>query len=213
MSDETPPTERPRWRRWLTLGEILAVIGLLISGLTLWNNVAMRHSQEDARTDEAAREAKAKQIAEREQALVSFNGTSKSGGDILVLRDMADHGVQSIDVRFPPSLGLPVQQALVQPEIKAGWFENKLLAITDGGPDAVEGRLPVAITASYWDGDQHRTDKAIYDVVFTTEGRILRGRDLKLRGVVLRQRVHGDAGKRLDTLWKAERKRLEALKK
>ncbi|WNO52558.1 hypothetical protein [Stakelama saccharophila] len=210
MSDETPPPERPRWRRWLTLGEILAVFGLLISGLTLWNNVAMRHSQEDARAKEAAREAKAKEIAEREQALVSFNGTMKGGGDVLALQDMADHGVQSIDVRFPPSLGLPVRQAMVQPQIEAGWFEDKLLAITDGGPDAVEGRLPVAITASYWDGDRHRTDKAIYDVVFTTEGRILRSRDLKLRGVVLRQRIHGDAGPKLDTMWKAERKRLKS---
>ena len=81
------------------------------------------------------------------------------------------------------------------------------------GRDAVQGRLPVEISARYWSGDQQRTDRAIYDVVFTTEGRIFAGRKLRLKGVVLRRRVSGDGGATLDSMWKTERKRLQSLKK
>src|SRR3546814_13680694 len=57
-----------------------------------------------------------------------------------------------------------------------------------GGPDEVEGRLPILITSDYWDADQHRTDTAIYAVVWRIEGRLLRGRMLRLKGLVLRER-------------------------
>lgn len=200
-------------RRWLTLAEVLGILALVISAATLWNNVAMRKSQEAARVAEEAKQALQSREAEHEAALVSLVGEPQHGGSVLTLTDQAGHSIQSADIRFPPALGVATKQTLIDPQIDADWFADRLLDMTDGGPDAVQGRLPVEISARYWSGDQQRTDRAIYDVVFTTEGRIFAGRKLRLKGVVLRRRVSGDAGATLDSLWKAERKRLQSLKK
>src|SRR3546814_8665068 len=77
---------------------------------------------------------------------------------------------------FPAELGLSSRDAVVDTRLEANWFAGKILDLTDGGPDEVEGRLPILITSDYWDADQHRTDTAIYDVVWRIEGRLLRGR-------------------------------------
>ena len=39
-------------RRWITLGEILAVVGVLISGLALWNSWSERSSAEKERAEQ-----------------------------------------------------------------------------------------------------------------------------------------------------------------
>jgi len=186
---------------------------LVISAATLWNNVAMRKSQEAARVAEEAKQALQNREAAHEAALVSLVGEPQHGGSVLTLTDQAGHSIQSADIRFPPALGVATEQTLIDPQIDADWFADRLLDMTDGGPDAVQGRLPVEISARYWSGDQQRTDRAIYDVVFTTEGRIFAGRKLRLKGVVLRRRVSGDGGATLDSMWKTERKRLQSLKK
>ncbi|GAA4776062.1 hypothetical protein GCM10023219_24550 [Stakelama sediminis] len=204
--------ERNR-KRWFTLAEILGIAALLISGATLWNNVRMRESQEAARSEAQVREAHAKQIARRDASLVTLDGTARHDGKVLALQDMAGHRIQTMQVRFPASLDIAAQRLVLDPEIKASWFASKILDLTDGGPDRVEGQLPVEITSEYWDHDNRVTDSAIYDVVFNTEGRLIGGRKLKLKGVVLNQRVSGDAGARLDNLWTAERKRLQSKKK
>ena len=205
--------EKARRRRLLTLAEILGILALIISAATLWNNVTMRKSQEAARVADEAKAALADREAQHEAALVSLTSTPKHSGRELALTDTAGHPIQNVTISFPPSLGISRQESLLTPKIDSSWFASKLLDVTDGGPDAVQGRLPVEIAASYWSGDEHRTDRAIYDIVFTTEGQLLRGRKLSLKGIVLRARVSGDAGARLNQLWAAERKRLQALKK
>ena len=57
----------------------------------------------------------------------------------------------------------------------------------------------VLITASYVDGDVTRTARGIYDVLWSTHGRMLRGRALELTGLRLRQRGGDQAA--LDALW------------
>ncbi|MBW4330922.1 hypothetical protein KY084_08540 [Stakelama sp. CBK3Z-3] len=210
--EESERQEKARRRRLLTLAEILGIVALIISAATLWNNVTMRRSQEQARETDQAETAKQQRAAAHEAALVSLDGTPRDGGRTLLLSDRADHSIQSARIIFPPALGIAGQDTLLEPKIESGWFADKLLALTDGGPDRIQGRLPVEIAASYWAGDAHRTDRAIYDIVFTTEGQVLRGRKLKLKGIVLRQRMSGDAGARLDRLWATERERLQALK-
>ena len=111
--------------------------------------------------------------------------------------------MQSIDVRFPSALAAGTHQALVEPRIEAGWVAKPLLALTDGGPDAQDGRVPVLVTADWWDADTHRADRAVYDLVWKTQGRVLRGRVLRLEGVVLRER--GGSQARIDQLWAKEK--------
>lgn len=179
-------------RRWINLGEIVAVAGLIISALALWNSFA------DRRADEA--EKRAEQVSEtRLRRTVLLSAQPNSSGNLLELRDAA-HPVQSISVTFPSALDIGEQSSAGNLRIVADWFSSRLLTLTDHGPDAQSGRIPVIIAADYWDGDSHVTDRAIYDILWHTEGRLLRGRIVKLEGLVLRERGKATQA-RIDALW------------
>lgn len=182
-------------RRWITLAEVVAIAGLLISGVSVWM------SWSEHRADEHDRQVE-QTIAVKARSIVTLTGTSEHGGDQLALKD-ADHPVQSIDVRFPAALGVDPRSSILEPRIEARWFSGRILAATDKSPDKREGRLPVLIASSYWDGDKPMRDAAIYDLVWQTEGRLLRGRALRLKGILLRERSASPA--RLDALWAAEK--------
>lgn len=200
-----PP--RTRWR-WLTLAEIVGVTALVISALTLWNNVSLRKDNQIQRTEEAARQQAAAEEEAHAAQLVTLIGTPGSDGSRLELSD-ANHRIERIQVRFPPSLGVPTKDGVLDTRIDADWVSEPLLKLTDGGADAVQGRLPVRIDSRYWDGDVQREDSAIYELVFATQGRLIGGRTLKLQGVALKQRRPGaKSDARLEALWADERRRL-----
>lgn len=211
MSDEPTPAEETAAeqavakaeaaatrRRWITLGEIVAVAAVVISGLTFWNSWSER--QDAAAERQAERAAESKERAASSAVLLT--GSAEDDGAMLTLSDPA-HRIQQIEVRFPKALGVGPQTSVLEPQIQAAWIAAPMLKLTDGGADRREGRLPVAITASYWDADVQRTSTAIYDLVWRTEPRTLQGRTLKLRGVILRERVTNDGQARIDGMWKA----------
>lgn len=179
-------------RRWVTLAELVGVAGLVIAALGLWMSWSDRRADDRAKQTQAATEAKVPTLVVLKAAI---------GGDDLALSDPA-HDVQTIDVRFPAALGLPARTD-ADPRIDAGWFAKQLLKLTDGGSDTKTGRLPVLITASYWDADVERHDTAIYDVTWKTEGRMLRGRTLRLESLKLRER--SSSVDRLDAIWAREK--------
>lgn len=179
-------------RRWITLGEIVAIAGLVISALALWSSWA------DHRADEAQRRAE-KRAETKARTLVLLTGTPRHDGSELAISDPA-HPIQGITVTFPTALGASPQTSAPSPVIAARWFARKLIMLTDGGPDAQTGRLPVIIASDYWDGDQHITDRAVYDIVWRTEGRMLLGRAIRLEGLLLRERGTPDQA-RIDALW------------
>lgn len=185
-------------RRWITLGEIVAVTAVVISGLTFWNSWSERQDAAAERQAERAAESKEKAAS----SAVLLTGSVEDDGAMLTLSDPA-HRIQQIEVRFPKALGVGPQTSVLEPQIQADWIAAPMLKLTDGGADRREGRLPVAITASYWDADVQRTSTAIYDLVWRTEPRTLQGRTLKLRGVILRERVTNDGQSRIDGMWKA----------
>lgn len=182
-------------RRWVTLAEVVGVAGLLIAALSLWMSWSDRRADEQERQAEKASESKAR-------TLVLLTATPEHDGARLALKDDA-HQIQSIDVRFPAALGVDAQTSVLEPHIEAGWFSAPILEATDGGPDVQQGRTPILITSSYWDADKQRSDSAIYDVVWQTEGRMLRGRALRLKGILLRERTSQPA--RLEALWAREK--------
>lgn len=211
MSDEPTPAEETAAeqavakaeaaatrRRWITLGEIVAVAAVVISGLTFWNSWSERQDAAAERQAERAAESKEKAAS----SAVLLTGSAEDDGAMLTLSDPA-HRIQQIEVRFPKALGVGPQTSVLEPQMQAAWIAAPMLKLTDGGADRREGRLPVAITASYWDADVQRTSTAIYDLVWRTEPRTLQGRTLKLRGVILRERVKGDGQARIDGMWKA----------
>lgn len=180
-------------RRWISLGEFVAVAGLIISALALWNGYT------DRRADQAEKQAEKAQ-ASRARNVVLLTATPAHGGETLTVRD-TQHPVQSISVAFPAALGIAPQGSTGDLEIRADWVSGALLSATDKGPDVQKGRLPVLITADYWDGDDHVTDKALYDLLWRTEGRFLRGRMVRLTGMVLRAR-HDASQAQMDAAWK-----------
>lgn len=182
--------ERTRKRRWLTLAEFVAVASVLIGGIGLYLNWSDRQEDRAAQSAVAAKEAKVSRV-------VRLEGTV--AGDAITLAD-PQHKIETIDVAFPTALGLSPREGVPQPRIEKDWFKAALLKATDGGADNVEGRLPVLITAYWWDADTKRSDRAIYDIAWRTEGQTFAGRSLDLTGLVLRER--GGTAKRLDALWR-----------
>lgn len=202
MSDETESRARDRAeaaavrRRWVTLGEILGVAAVLISGLTLWNNWS---DQRETRAEKAATEQRA---STRAATLVLV--AAEGGKGTLALKPAAaGQSIQSQTILFPTALAVAPTETTGEPRIEAGWFDHALVKAREAAklPDESRGdeRLPVAIITQYLaDGDAHQ-DVALYDVGYSISGQFLGGHKVSLRGISLVARVHRDqAQKRLD---------------
>lgn len=191
-------------RRWITIGEGVAVAGVLIAAGSLYLSWSEKREASAEKQAERSEEA-------RKTASVTFVGRAR--GDSIAL-EASDHLVEGIEITFPRSLGIPSQLALAELRIAKKSYEKPILQATDGGPDRIEGRLPVLLTTAYMDRTRRVVDKSIYDILFVTEGHMLGGRSVRPKRLVLRERVDGaDATARLDQLWAAEAKRLAELKK
>lgn len=183
-------------RRWLTIGELVAVTGVLIAALTLWNNWSARRDDAAARADEQA-SARAEAAVARHRIGLVATGTP---GSTLAFKGVAC-ALQATDIRFPKALGVEPQFTVTVHEIHADWLAKPLLKMTDGGPDRRRGRIPVLIDSRCESASGPRTESAIYDLAWEIEPGLL-GRSLKLRGLVQREDEAGKDGKaRLDALW------------
>lgn len=177
-------------RRWVTLAEVVAVAGVLIAALTLWNSWSERR-------DLAAEKAAQQSSEVRERSRVELTAAVEDEGRTLRLTD-EKHDLTDLVVAFPRALGVAVQRP-ADLTIEAGWIGSPLLKLTDEGADERSGRMPVLITVNYVDGDATRSATGVYDLVWRTEGRMLRGRTLRLEGLRLRQRGGDQA--RVDARW------------
>jgi hypothetical protein len=190
MSGETQDQAQTR-RRWVTLAEVVAVAGVVIAALTLYSNWQERR---DAAADKAVEQAS----ATRDKTRFVLRGTVANDKRSIVLVREEAHPLGDIRVTFPTSLGVSPQDSVTQ-TIEANWFDTALRKATDGGPDERTGRLPVLIRYTYFTDDQPTTRQAIYDLVWKTEGQMLRGRKVEL--LDLRLRETGGTQQRIDSLW------------
>lgn len=187
-------------RRWITLGEILAVIAVLISALTLWNSWSERS---DSR---AVKEADTRRASVQAATLVLV--ATGSGERALVLKPAsAGQSVQSQKILFPTALGAAPAETTGEPRIEAAWFEHALKKAREAArmPDNSRGdeRLPVAITTRFLVDGEAREDVALYDIGYTISGRLLSGHSVTLRGLSLVARMSGDSAQaKLDARWK-----------
>lgn len=192
--DEAADRAKSR-RRLLTLAEFVAVAGLLVAALTLYLNWSQRRN-------DAADKAAAASAQRDERARLDLTATVEGDGRRLVLRD-PNHDLQDVTIDFPKKSGIGRQAPIGDPAIEAEPIAGPILALTDGQADTKEGRLPVLVTTRYWDGDTARTVTGLYDLIWSTHGRLLRGRTLRLEGLRLRDR-NGTIAK-LDAAWAAKR--------
>jgi hypothetical protein len=189
-------------RRWITLGEILAVIAVLISGLTLWNSYSERSATEAERAEEKKREAA------RSQALVL---KAEGGGKRLALTAVDPaQAIQSQTIHFPSPLGIDPIETLIEPRIEAGWINRAAKKAREAGAgDKASGdrRLPIAISTRFVSGGETFTDISIYDVGYRREGSLLGGSEAELLGLSLVERTTpAKARDRLDSVWKERAK-------
>ncbi len=178
-------------RRWVSLAELVGVAGLIIAAISLWMSWA------DRRADVA--EKQAEQVnASKARTLVTITATLSKDGTSMTLADPA-HPLKDVEVTFPQALGIKPQTGLLGPKIESSWFGSALLELSD---KVHQGRLPVILTATWWDGDVKRTDRAIYEIGWVagkpTLG-ILGGRELHMRGLMLSDRNATPA--RLEAAW------------
>ncbi len=187
-------------RRWITLGEILAVVAVLISGLTLWNSWSERHD------NDAAKQAEAKTTSSRAVTLVLT--ATASNDEMLALRPASgEQSIQTQIIAFPKSLSLDSVTTTGEPRIEAAWFERALKRARNeaGLPDDSRGdeRLPIAVTTRFLvDGKMHE-DIALYDIGYTIAGRWLSGHHVTLRGLSLVSKAtSANVQAKADARWK-----------
>jgi hypothetical protein len=196
-------------RRWITLGEVLAVVAVLISALTLWNSWRER-------SDTEAERAKAEQKQNVKAVSLLLTARADGVGDRLTLAPLGDdQTIQSQTIAFPAPLRVAPVDTAGNARIEAGWFDDALRkARHDAGlKDEAAGdeRLPVAITSQFLVDGTIRSDTALYDIGYALEDRFLKPSAVKLRGLSLVSHVHaGTAQARLDALWKKRQPTISA---
>ena len=205
MSDDAQtPAERKEAaairRRWITLGEILAVIGVLISGLALWNSWSERSAAEQERGA-----AKAKQADLSRILLLKSSG---GGKQLALTAHDPGQAIQDQTLLFPSAFGLGAFET-TEPRIEAEWVKRAVKKAHEKD-EKVRGdaRMPVAVTTRFVADGRSFTDTALYDVGYKeTGGGLFDDSDVELKGLSLIGRTKPAAAQqRLDALWASRTK-------
>jgi hypothetical protein len=185
-------------RRWINLAEIVAVAGLLISGLALWN------SYRDRTVDESEKASERTQAQAEARTMVLRATADREGRKLDLAPADAEQTIQGQTIAFPAALGVAPMETLADPRIEAGWFRRELLRAA-GESGQQDRRLPLAITTRFYRDGALLTDTAVYYLVYRIEGGgLLDDRDLRLRGLSRLPEGAGDpaaARRRIDALW------------
>ena len=200
---ETPEEKREAAairRRWITLGEILAVLAVLISAATLWNSYQERKGAEIERATAAQKENRA-------QSALVLKARPENDGKRLTLEPVAtDQVIQSQRVLFPAGLGVKPIETAGDSRIEAEWIAD---ALKKGGAErnnAGDLRVPVAIVSRFTTKDAMRTDVALYQLSYVRESHLLGGSSVRLRGLALVNKVTAaNAQAAVDRLWRPSR--------
>ncbi len=168
-------------RRWLNLGELLAIAGVLISGAALWNSYRERTHAEAEKANDEVRATRAAEVLVL-KATVEKDGNSLS----LVPRDDAQT-IQAQTIRFPTALGVDPVETTGDARIERGWFEKGLTEALEkaGAAKSAAGdrRLPVLVTTRFLVGGTEHEDNALYSIGYTLGHGFLAGTTVKLRGL------------------------------
>jgi hypothetical protein len=178
-------------RRWINLGEILAVTAVIISALTLWLNWSERSDSS------AQHAAETNRAAVRAATLVMTAEPANSGAALTVRPVSPDQAIMGQTIRFPDALKIDPVETTGPPRIESDWFDGHVKRARKKAnmPDVSRGdeRLPVILETRFVADGQPHDDIAIYDIGYTIRGGLLGGHDVHLRGISLVKRVKGKA--------------------
>lgn len=187
-------------RRWLNLGEVVAILAVLISGLTFWNSYRERTNSEAEHAQEA------KESAKKAATLILKAGPDKDGRTLALTPRADEQAIQTQTIYFPSKLGVSPAETSSDARIEKSWFERALVsARKEAGAEQAPGdaRMPVLIETHYLANGDPQVDRAIYEVGYVTSHSLIGGTDVHLRGLSRAGSVASEAvGKRrIDALW------------
>lgn len=198
--DETPA--RRKGRLWLTIGEVAAVIAVIIAGLNYWDS----HREHQAQAQRDAVQARQSNLA----ATLALAGEVQAGGRRLALKSVdPSQVIESQHYVFPHELiDHAIEVTAATPGLDAAWLAPGLNHELDAAHAAGEGhgRAPVAIVTSYLAGGEMRQDHTLYVVGYAWRRPFLHGREITLEGVSLRGRLAaGDPQAAVEKAWASAR--------
>ena len=190
-----PPKRRQGF--WLTAGEIVGVLALVIAGLNYWDS-HKQHAEDE------------KRVQAQTQAAVAFVavGEADAEGKTVVLRPLKSaQAVQSQRYIFPKDvLNHPMDITAERPRIEADWVAGGLRRALESVHAKGSGaaRVPVLIETTYVEDGDTRTDVSLYQLGFFWKSEFLSGRQIPLAGIALARRNPGAGAQEfLEKRWAA----------
>jgi hypothetical protein len=189
MTDK--PAAETAKRRWISIGETVGILALLISAISLW----------DSHQDRAETRASAAQVKPVKVPPLVLTATADAEGEVLRLASPnSDRVIQTQTIVFPKALDVDSVDTVGNPRIEAEWFAS---ALRDAlGDDRTKGRLPVGIVTRFTDNGTEREDTAIYDIGHGWRSRLLQRDAPVLEGITLVARSPKDLQAALDSRWR-----------
>ena len=180
-------------RRWITLGEVLAVLAVAISGLTLWNSWSERtHSEAEKTAADAKASAKSMRLVLKAELAKDRSALTLAPAD-------SSQTIQSQTILFPTKLDIGVIETTGDPRIEADAIARSVKKADP--PHDRNLRLPIAITTRFVNGDGALGQlTALYHLGYRVEGGLF-GSSVELTGLSLIGDVREkDAQKRVNGL-------------
>lgn len=181
-------------RRWISIGETVGILALMISAYSLWDA-----HQERAETRAAAAVTKPVHVA----PLVLTASADAAGETLKLASPNADRVIQTQTITFPTALDLSNVDTVGNPRIESGWFASALRSAV--GDDRKKSRLPIGIVTHYTDsgrdGGSDQTDTAIYEIGHGWRSRLLQHDVPVLEGITLVSRAPKNLQASLDARW------------
>lgn len=177
-------------RRWISIGETVGILALIISGISLWD----AHQE---RTESRVEAAKVKPVPIAPLVLTAI--ADAAGETLKIASPNPDRVIQTQTIVFPTALDVSSVDTTGNPRIEAGWFASGLRSAV--GDNRKKARLPIGIITHYTDGGTDRDDTALYEIGHSWRARLLQHDVPVLEGITLVQRNPKDLQSSLDARW------------
>jgi hypothetical protein len=176
-SDESGAAKAKRMRVSIRLGEVAALVGVIIAGLSLFLTYVDRRKDKQ----DAARLAQA-------QTVMVLKGDG--GGDrIRLVPANPGQVVQSQVFYFPSAVRAGSVQITGEGRVDADWFASGLKKALHGkDDDGAEHGLPVGVATTFVEDGETHTDVSLYQIGFSIHPRLLQAAQVRLEGVALSRR-------------------------
>ncbi len=164
---EPPPIDHVK-RRWINLGESVAVVGLIISGLALWNSWGRDEPKPAVIVEDRARAIP-----------LALRGRVEDDGRSLGIAPVeSGHALETLVLTVP---GKPTLELGSDPRVSAGAVERLLPEATSKeGP----GTISVTLSARYIEAGTDRNGGGRYRLTYRwVSGGLLGGKSLRLTGL------------------------------